>query len=250
MFERFRQKMKPHRKVIALIAAAGEGRRMQADTPKQFLLLQDKPVLAHTLEQFSNCDAVSEIVIVTRAEDILLVNDLVREFEIQKVTEILPGGATRQESVFSGLNRLDDDSIVLIHDGARPFVTETQINNVIQAAESNGAAALGTPLKDTLKRVDAQGYIADTIPRSDLYRIQTPQAFFTNEIKLAHIRAQESGLTVTDDCALMEQYGRRVAVVEGSDINIKITTPEDLWLAEAISTRFTEEGFYAHRSWL
>lgn len=250
MFENFRQKTKPQRKVIALIAAAGEGRRMQADTPKQFLLLEDKPVLAHTLEQFSRCDAVSEIVIVTRAEDILLVNDLVREFEIQKVTDILPGGETRQESVFSGLNRLDDSSIVLIHDGARPFVTDAQIKAVIQAAESKGAAALGTPLKDTLKRVDAEGYITDTIPRSALYRIQTPQAFFTNEIKLAHIRAQEAGLTVTDDCALMEEYGRRVTVIEGSDINIKITTPEDLWLAEAICIQFTEEGFHAHRSWL
>ena len=155
MFEKFRQKTKPQRKVTALVAAAGIGKRMRMDAPKQFLLLDDKPILAHTLEQFSHCDTVTEITVVTRAEDILLVNDLVREFEIQKVTDILPGGETRQESVFLGLEQLDDNSIVLIHDGARPFITSEQIEALIIAVEKKGAAALGTPVKDTLKQTDA-----------------------------------------------------------------------------------------------
>lgn len=250
MFEKFRQKTKPQRKVTALVAAAGIGKRMRTDTPKQFLLLDDKPILAHTLEQFSHCDTVTEITVVTRAEDILLVNDLVREFEIQKVTDILPGGETRQESVFLGLEQLDDNSIVLIHDGARPFITSEQIEALIIAVEKKGAAALGTPVKDTLKQTDANLSITATIPRENLYRMQTPQAFFTHEIKQAHSRARESGLTVTDDCALMEQYGRTVTIIESSDINIKITTPEDLWLAEAIYNRISEEEYRENRSWL
>ncbi len=239
----------PQQRVVALIAAAGEGSRMRAEVPKQFLLLKDKPVLAHTLECFSKCAAVSEIVIVTRGEDILLVNDLVREFEIQKITAILPGGETRQDSVFLGLEQLPSESLVLIHDGARPFVTPAQIEAVIRAAQEKGAAAPGVPVKDTLKKTDEQAFVTATVPRDALYRIQTPQAFRTDEIKLAHIRAREAGISVTDDCALLEQYGRRVAVVEGSDINIKITTPEDLWLAEAIYTHLSEEGdFYESRS--
>lgn len=234
MFEKFRRKKQPMQTVIALVVAAGEGTRMRAEVPKQFLLLEEKPLLAYTLESFSRCSTVSQIVVVTRTEDILLVNDLVREFEIQKVTAILPGGETRQESVFSGLEHMPDDGIVLIHDGARPFVTEEQIESLIQAVESKGAAALGVPVKDTLKRIDTDFFITETVPRDLLYHIQTPQAFFVNEIKLAHIRAKEEGLHVTDDCGLMERYGRRVAVIESSDMNIKITTPEDLRLAQAI----------------
>lgn len=235
MFKRLRQKNTTQEKVTALIAAAGEGRRMGADVPKQFLMLGDKPVLAHTLKRFEECDAVDEIVVVTRGEDILLVNDLVREFNITKVTAILPGGDTRQESVFLGLESVADGGIVLIHDGARPFVTDEQIIALTERAAQCGAAAPGTAITDTVKRTDADGFITETVSRERLYRIQTPQAFKADKIKAAHRSARKEGVSVTDDCALFEMYGGRVAVTDGSSLNIKITTPEDLMLAEIIT---------------
>lgn len=214
-----------------LIAAAGNSTRMGGKN-KQFLTFGGKPVLAHTLLSFSAIPEITELVIVTRKEDIPLVENLVRDFSIPKVEKIIPGGNTRQESVFAGLTHITED-IVLIHDGARPFVKEAEIRQLINTLTTCPAAALGVPAKDTVKRVDSDGLVIETLPREELWQIQTPQGFRTKEILAAHQTAVKQGISVTDDCALAEYTGIPVRIVSGSYQNIKITTPEDIPLAEA-----------------
>ena len=220
----------------AVIAAAGNSTRMGGKTSKQFLLLDGMPVLAHTLLTFSALPEITEIIVVTRTEDILTVQDMVKEFSIPKIKAVLPGGDTRQESVFCGISHATEER-VLIHDGARPFVTPEEIRSLLLALNSCPAAALGVPVKDTVKRVGTDGLVAETLPREELWQIQTPQGFVTSEILSAHKKATEDGVSVTDDCALAEYIGIPVRIVAGSYRNIKITTPEDIILAEA----FTKE---------
>ncbi len=219
----------------ALIAAAGNSTRMGGNN-KQFLIFEGMPVLAHTLLTFSAMPEITEVVIVTREDDILTVQDLVKEFSIPKVKAVIPGGDTRQESVFLGLRHVTNDR-VLIHDGARPFVTQEEIRNLLDVLDSCPAAALGVPVKDTVKRITKDGLVAETLPRDELWQIQTPQGFVTSEILAAHEQAAKDGVLVTDDCALAEYIGIPVKIVTGSYRNIKITTPEDLPLAEAFSRK-------------
>lgn len=221
--------------VSALIAAAGNSTRMGGNN-KQFFGVEGMPVLAHTLLTFSGVPEITELVIVTRKEDIPAVQDLVKEFSIPKVKAILPGGDTRQDSVFEGLRQVTGD-YVLIHDGARPFVGEEEIRQLLDVLTSCPAAALGVPVKDTIKRVTQDGLVAETLPREELWQIQTPQGFVTSEILAAHEKATENGVLVTDDCALAEYIGIPVKIVPGSYRNIKITTPEDIPLAEAFSRK-------------
>ncbi len=220
----------------AVIAAAGNSTRMGKNTNKQFLMFAGKPVLAHTLLTFSAMAEITEIIIVTRNEDILTVQDMVKDFSIPKIKAILPGGNTRQESVFAGLRHATEER-VLIHDGARPFVTETEIRDLLKTLVIAPAVALGVPVKDTVKRVNQDGIVTETLPREELWQIQTPQGFVTSKILSAHQKAIEDGISVTDDCALAEYIGIPVRIVSGSYRNIKITTPEDIVLAEA----FTKE---------
>ncbi len=217
----------------AIIAAAGNSTRMGGHTNKQFLFLGGKPVLAHTLLTFSAMAEITEIIVVTRAEDILTVQDMIRDFEIPKVKAVLPGGNTRQESVFLGLGHVNE-SRVLIHDGARPFVTAEEIRTLLKALDTFPAAALGVSVKDTIKRLDNHGMVLETLPREELWQIQTPQGFITDEILTAHQKAITEGVLVTDDCALAEYIGIPVHIVPGSYRNIKITTPEDIVLGEAL----------------
>lgn len=217
----------------AVIAAAGSSARMGRGLNKQFCMLQGVPVLARTLQAFDAASAVAQVIVVTREPDISAVRELVREYGIQKVTEIAAGGDTRQSSVQRGLAFVRTEK-VLIHDGARPFVTPAQIQAVAQALDTCDAAALGVPVKDTLKRIDSQGLILDTVPREDLVQIQTPQGFRTQVILRAHAQAAAQGLTVTDDCALAEYLGIPVRVAPGSSLNFKVTTPEDLELAQGL----------------
>ncbi len=217
----------------AIIAAAGNSTRMGGHTSKQFLFLGGKPVLAHTLLTFSAMAEITEILVVTRAEDILTVQDMIRDFGIPKVKAVLPGGNTRQESVFLGLSHVNE-SRVLIHDGARPFVTAEEIRALLKALDTFPAAALGVPVKDTIKRLDNHGMVFETLPREELWQIQTPQGFVTHEILTAHQKAIAEGVLVTDDCALAEYIGIPVHIVPGSYRNIKITTPEDIVLGEAL----------------
>ncbi|MBE7026493.1 MAG: 2-C-methyl-D-erythritol 4-phosphate cytidylyltransferase [Ruminococcaceae bacterium] len=225
----------------ALIVAGGSGTRMKLENSKYagvnkvFLNVGDMPVLAHTLTAFENCDVIDKIVVVTRECDIPLCSQLAREFNITKLKSVVCGGDTRQKSVLNGLVEIEDESqLVAIHDGARCLITPEDIKRVVLSAKENGAAALGIACTDTLKRVDGNMNITQTVERANIYRIQTPQVFFTNQIIDAHKKAVDDGFEVTDDCSVAEYVGINVKVVEGSVNNIKLTTREDLILAEAL----------------
>jgi len=216
----------------AIIVAAGMGTRFGGDVPKQFVDLAGKPLLAHTLEKFQRCEYVDEIVLVLPAD---VVSSLTRYLDagtFTKLTAVVAGGPTRAHSVFNGLAAVDSRcEIVAIHDAARPFVTERDIGLVLASARKSGAACLVRQVHDTIKRIDG-GNIVATLDRSNLRRAQTPQAF---EISLLR-QAFDSALldeSVTDECSLVERLGIHISIIEGSSRNIKITTMEDLRLAEA-----------------
>ncbi len=220
-------------RAAAVIAAAGSGSRMNCEGSKQFLMLGGMPVLARTLAAFDEAESISEIVVVTRESDIMLTRDLIDEFEIAKVSSIIAGGATRQESVYLGLRRLAGRAeIAAIHDGARPFITPEKIDEAVRFAASSKAAAIGVRVKDTIKIADENNVILSTPDRSRLWTIQTPQVFDYKIIMCAH--EENRGANLTDDCALAEKYGVEVTILEGSYSNIKITTPEDIALGEMI----------------
>ncbi len=220
----------------AIIVAAGSSSRMGKNTNKQFLFIDDTPVLARTLQSFASAKAIGKIIIVTRQEDILTVNDLVREFNIKKVSSIVPGGKTRGESVMCGLECADNDSLIAVHDGARPFVTAGLIDKTVEIAAKFGAAAPGVVPKDTVKITNADEVVDATPERSTLRLIQTPQVFRCDELKLAYIQAKEAGFDGTDDCSVMERMGVKIHISPGEYTNIKVTTPEDLPVAEAINS--------------
>ena len=222
-------------KITALIAAAGSGSRMGANMPKQYINIKNKPVLIHTLDVFDTCSDIDDIVIISRADDIDYIKELLQDYNIKKVSDIVSGGDTRQQSVINGLNRVNSE-IVLIHDGARPFVTHKQIRALIDEIKVSSAASLGIPVTDTLK-LSNNSTIVKTVDRENLYGIQTPQGFKTDLIKKAHKYALENSLSVTDDCSVCEAMGIDVKIVTGSPLNIKITTPDDLILAEGILNR-------------
>ncbi|KIL34512.1 2-C-methyl-D-erythritol 4-phosphate cytidylyltransferase [Cohnella kolymensis] len=220
----------------AVVVAAGRGTRMRAGENKPYLLLGGRPVLAHTLDAFERCPAVASIVVIAAPGEEARAAELVRAEGFHKVTSIETGGRERQQSVFAGLSALDTDG-VLVHDAARPFVTSAHIESCCRAAQAHGASALAVPVKDTIKVSDGKGFIVDTPDRSTLWSVQTPQAFSRIELIEAHRRAQSGGTPATDDAMLLERMGRKIAIVVGDYTNFKITTPEDLLLAEMLLTR-------------
>ena len=224
--------------VSCIVAAAGKGSRMQANLNKIFLEYGGMPVLAHTLLALEQCPCIHEIVIVTSECDILGCRDIISAFGITKVKTITKGGAQRQDSVRNALQEVSPQAdIVLIHDAARSLITENVIQSVIDGVTECGAAAPGVPCKNTLKQRDENGMICGTPDRSVLYEIQTPQGFQRDLILRAHQFAQQNGISGTDDCFLVEQLGHRVKISDGDYRNIKITTPEDLLIAELFSTK-------------
>jgi 2-C-methyl-D-erythritol 4-phosphate cytidylyltransferase len=221
--------------VTVLIPAAGMGARMGASVNKQYLILADRPVLAHTLGLFDHHPTIDHIFIVSPEEEIDYCRaEVVERFGFVKVRDLIPGGTERQDSVYNGLSACAaaNSDIVLIHDGVRPFFPSHRIEDVVTAAERNGACVVGVPVKDTIKEV-AEGLIRSTPDRRRLWQAQTPQAFVFGLIRDAHERARQEGFRGTDDASLVERIGHPVAMIEGSYRNIKITTPEDLILAEA-----------------
>ncbi len=218
----------------AIIVAAGNSRRMGQNINKQFLLIDGIPVLAHTLGKFDAAETISDIVIVTKPEDMLTIQDMVKEFGIRKVRDIVPGGKTRQESVIRGLSCVLNESLVAVHDGARPFISAEKIDELVKAAEAFVAVAPGVIPKDTVKSITSNGVVSHTPDRNTLRLIQTPQVFRADVLKLAYIRAEESGFEGTDDCSVAENSGIEIHIIEGENTNIKVTTPEDLPIAETI----------------
>ena len=225
----------------AIIVAAGSGRRMGTETKKQFLTLFGRPVLAHTIEAIEKCRLVKSIIVVTNEDDILTVKDIVSSVDSEKVKSIVTGGSTRAQSVYKGLLEVpENNGIVLIHDGVRPVVPEALIENVIMDAYEYGAAALGFKIKDTIKAVDKNGFISETLDREKMIAIQTPQCFKYDIIKKAYEDFSENA---TDDCSLVEQLGVNVKITEGSCLNIKLTTREDMSiLSRIIESNYEEEG--------
>lgn len=217
--------------VSAIIVAAGNSTRM--GTNKQLLTLGDRPVIAHTLSAFERCESVDEIVLVAREENVEALRAIVTQYGIEKLTAVVAGGAERQDSVANGVAACSDRATHLaIHDGARPLITSAMIAEVIEAAKAGGAAAAAVRVKDTVKVADDRGFIVDTPDRATLWYVQTPQIFEKTLYLDSMEKAQQSGLAVTDDCRLVEAAGYPVKLVEGSYSNIKITTPEDIRIAE------------------
>lgn len=222
-------------KNIAIILAAGKGKRMKADKNKQFLQIKGKPILYHTLNAFSLCNEIDEIVLVAAKEEIdYCEKEIVKKYNFYKVKYIVEGGKERQDSVLNGLLAIEnsDCDIVLIHDGARPFVNNKIIKNCISYSKKYGATACGVNVKDTIKIKDKNNFSIDTPNRESLFAVQTPQGFKYNLILDCHKKIKELKLIVTDDTMVVEKFNNKVFLYEGSYNNIKITTPEDLILGE------------------
>ena len=218
---------------VMMVAAAGGSTRM--GQPKQHIQLGQHPVLIHTLMTLQEVDAIDEILLIARGEDIPHFTALAAEAGVTKLRTAVEGGDTRQASVARGLAALPPHTtIVGIHDGARPLVRCEDVAAVIAAAAEMGGAALAVPVKDTLKRTDENGYITDTPDRAGLWRVQTPQVFNRANLCAAMEQALAEGWDFTDDCQLMERAGHPVKLVTGLDTNLKLTTPEDIRLAQAI----------------
>ena len=223
--------LKKKHTVSAVIVAAGSGTRMKMQKRKQLVEINHMPVIAHTLKAFEKTDIIDEIIIVTREEDILIMWDIVKEFEISKITEIVKGGATRTDSVRNGLYAARGD-FVAIHDGVRPCIKPEHIKKTVLKAMETGAAALGCPVTDTLKRVDENGIITDTVTREGIWAIQTPQVFKKDLLLKAYNQGNTEG--ATDDCMLLESIGVKVAMVEGDRSNIKVTVQDDIDMVSSI----------------
>ena len=223
--------------VTAVIVAAGKGTRMNLDVNKQYIEIRGIPVLVRTLQAFESCGIINEIVLVVNEADIMYCKqEIIDSFRFGKIKSIVCGGKERQQSVYNGLAGADKSTdIVVIHDGARPFITEECIAESVRDALEHGAACAAVPVKDTIKTADQGNFIESTPDRSKLWAIQTPQAFKYDLIMKAHESARHDGFTGTDDAVLIERLGHRVRLVMGDYLNIKITTQEDLIFAEAIA---------------
>ena len=232
---------KPARKLLklkkcgAVILAAGFASRM-GGIDKVMAPLGGEPMIARTVRTFQACDAVSEIVIVTREDLILPITNLTRSCD--KVKAVVAGGKSRQESVGKGLNALGKDvKLAAVHDGARPLITWQLIDCCVRAANTYGAAAPAIPVKDTIKTVEG-GIVVNTPERAKLRAVQTPQVFDIDLLKGALLKAYQDGAEVTDDCSAVERLGMKIKIVEGDEKNLKVTTPMDLKIAEML----LEEG--------
>ncbi len=223
-------------KVVAIVPAAGAGKRLKGKTKKQFLILGGKPIVARTLLNLSAANQIDEIILLAPPGEIDYCREnIVDAYEIGKVSLVAQGGATRQESVARGFDYTPEETdMVLVHDGARPFITQVMISGVIEAAADCGAAVTAVFASDTLKEVDNDGVVVSTLARERIVRAQTPQCFRYCLLKEAMEKAEEEGFAGTDEASLVERLGARVRVVEGSETNIKITTLDDLKLAEAL----------------
>ena len=222
--------------VYAIIVAAGKGLRMQDSKRKQYRELDGKPILALTLMVFDRCDSIDRIIVALPAKDLEFCrHTILPAAGLKKKTELISGGDHRQDSVYNGLKAIkNDDGIVLIHDGVRPFVRQEHLLDCIEGAQKQGACILGLPAFDTVKQVNARNEIVQTRPRDTLWLAQTPQAFQINLIKKAHASARQVGFKGTDDASLVERLGATVKMIPGSRSNIKITHPDDLKIARAL----------------
>jgi 2-C-methyl-D-erythritol 4-phosphate cytidylyltransferase len=220
-------------KTVAIIVAAGRGERIKTKTPKQFLNLADKPLLAHTIEKFEKSHLIDEIVVIV-AKDYLgfCSKEVVDKFGFNKVKRVVSGGEERQDSVSKGLKVIDSNAdIVLIHDGVRPVIKPQKINEIVKFCQKRGSVVFGLPVKETIKRVE-ENRVITTLDRNRIWAVQTPQVFPYKVIMDAYKKAEKDRFFGTDDSQLVERMGIEVRVIKGDEDNIKITTMEDLKIAE------------------
>ena len=227
-------------KATAIVLAGGRGKRMNSAVPKQFLMIKDKPVLYYSLKAFEDSFIDSVILVVSEEDKDYCQKEIVDKYGFRKVDKIVVGGKERYHSVLNGIKAADDCDYIFIHDGARPFVTQDMLARLLDSVKENGACVAGMPVKDTIKIADENGFI-DTTPKRELvWMIQTPQVFEYALIKKAYLILEkdeysllQQGISITDDAMVVEKLlGENVKLVEGSYQNIKITTPEDLLVAE------------------
>lgn len=228
---------------VAVIVAAGEGKRVGAGVPKQFRLLLDKPVIAWTLDSFERSNLTKEVILVVPAGWAKKVKqEVVKRYGFKKVKAVVVGGKTRQESVSFGLERVKDkDCIVCVHDGVRPFASPSLIDRTIDAAKTFGASITAVVAKDTIKYTTDDGFVWWTLDREFMWAAQTPQCFRYEILIRAIENAERERLVATDDSSLVERIGERIAIVQGGEENIKITTQLDFALAEAIARRLVKK---------
>ena len=228
-------------KIVAIIAAAGKGKRMNARTGKSFIPIFGKPILAYTIEKFEKCKLIDKIyLIVSREEKEQCCRNIISKYNFSKIQELVNGGETRQDSIYNGLNAIDRyTDIVVIHDGARPLVEENIIQDSIETAQKYGAAVTAIPIKDTIKKCGKDFIINKTLNREEIWRAQTPQTFKYDLIIQAYHQAYKEKYFATDDAAIVERFGNKVKLILGSEENIKITTPFDIIMVE----NFLKRGF-------
>ena len=232
MFWRRKQKKRQEPCCSAVVVAAGSSTRMGMD--KLMLPLDETPVIVYTLRAVQAAPSVGEIILVTREDLIVPMSQLCQDYAISKVAKVVLGGASRTQSVRLGTLEVSGDAqVIAIHDGARPFVSAEVIERAVAQAMETGAAAPAVPVKDTIK-VAHDGVVESTPDRACLFAVQTPQVFESSLIKAALQKALDDGLELTDDCAAVERLGMKVALTRGDERNIKLTTPEDLAVAQAI----------------
>ena len=222
------------KKNVAIVLAAGQGKRMQSKVQKQYLLIKEKPVLYYTLNAFEKSELISDIILVTGKDEIEYCSEeIVNKYSFEKVRKIVAGGKERYHSVYEGISAIDEADYVFIHDGARPFVDGEIIERACKAVEEYKACVVGMPVKDTIKIADDDGYAAQTPDRRKVWQVQTPQVFEYQLIKNAYEKLMVEELDgITDDAMVVETMTEhKVKLVEGSYRNIKITTPEDLEIA-------------------
>lgn len=223
-------------RTLAIILAAGVGKRMGAATNKQLLLLDNKPIIVHTLQVFEDCRAVDGVYLVVNQKDLPVVQEEILEtYRFHKVMKLVIGGRLRQDSVRNGLEAIERPcDIVVIHDGARPFITPSFIEKGIFLMEMYDAIIPAIPVKDTIKVVSKEGFVVKTLERDSLWHVQTPQTFKFDLISKAYKNGITKKLFGYDDATFLEHSGKKVKVIEGASYNIKITTPEDLVTARGI----------------
>lgn len=215
---------------IAIVLGAGNGTRMKMEKSKLLLDIMGKPVILRSVQAFLDNSDIDEVIVTVREQDLDVFSELINDDRVSFVI----GGDTRQQSVKNAVDTIDECDMIAIHDGARPFVTDDEIGDTIRAAKEFGAAAIGVPVKDTIKVVDKDGVVVDTPDRSTLFAVQTPQIFSFELYKKALEKSVQDNMDFTDDCQLVEYVGGKVKMVVGSYENIKITTPDDVALGENI----------------
>lgn len=223
-------------KIMAIVLAGGQGKRMQSKIQKQYMELKGYPVLYYSLKEFEESDVDGVVLVVGKGEISYCQKEIIEKYGFQKVVAIVEGGKERYESVYYGLKAIESGDYVLIHDGARPLLTQAIIKDSIEGVKKHRACVVGMPVKDTIKVIDKEGFAKETPDRSTLWLMQTPQSFTVPLVTKAYeemMKVEDN--TITDDAMVVEKYGNHpIKLLKGSYENIKITTPEDLMVAECL----------------